>query len=360
MPYNLQAPQSIGHPFRRPQQISFHSAVFSVQTTSVSSLGLWYASPGAVELRSERLLPPDSGQCQVQSLHSAVSRGTESLIFNGLVPVSEYDRMRCPLMGGHFPFPVKYGYCNVGLVTAGPAAWLGQRVFSLSPHQTFFNTSADALAVLPPDLPSKRAVLAANMETALNAVWTAKAGPADRIAVVGGGVIGLLIAYLCNQLPGAKVTVVDPHASRETVCQALGLRLASPTQALEALTDTCDVVFHTSGHPEGLSTALTLAGNEASVIELSWYGTRRVAAPLGEAFHSRQLRLVSCQVGHIEASHRPRWSYGRRLQAALGLLCDARLDALLETAVPFQGLVEHLPRLFSADNHSLCQVIDYS
>jgi len=331
-----------------------------VQTTSVNALSLWYVAPGAVELRPEPLSPPELGQCQVRSLHSAVSRGTESLVFNGLVPVSEYGRMRCPLMGGDFPFPVKYGYCNVGLVIAGPDAWLGQRVFSLSPHQTVFNASAEALAVLPPDLPSKRAVLAANMETALNAVWTAKAGPADRIAVVGGGVIGLLIAYLCRQLPGAKVTVVDPHAGRDVICQALGLSLASTAQALEELTDTCDVVFHTSGHPEGLSTALTLAGNEASVIELSWYGTRRVAAPLGESFHSRQLRLVSCQVGHIEASHRPRWSYGRRLQAALGLLCDARLDALLEVAMPFEGLAQHLPKLFSADNHSLCQVIDYS
>jgi len=360
MPYNLKASQSIGHPFRRPQQFSLHSAVFSVQTTSVSALSLWYVAPEAAELRPEPVAPPVLGQCQVQTLHSAVSRGTESLVFKGLVPSSEYDRMRCPLMGGEFPFPVKYGYCNVGLVIAGPETLLNQRVFSLSPHQTLFNVNAESLTTLPSELPSRRAVLAANMETALNAVWTAKAGPADRIAIVGGGVIGLLIAYLCSKLPGAEVTVVDPYTGREGICQSLGLSLLNPTQALETLTDTCDVVFHTSGHPEGLSTALSLAGNEASVIELSWYGTRRVAAALGEAFHSRQLRLISCQVGHIEASHRPRWTYGRRLTAALRLLCDARLDALLESAVPFQNLAQHLPTLFSADNHSLCQVIDYS
>lgn len=268
--------------------------------------------------------------------------------------------MRAPFMAGEFPFPVKYGYCNVGTVQSGPPALLGQRVFSLNPHQTVFTAPAEALAVLPTTLPSRRAVLAANMETALNAVWTAKAGPADRIAVVGGGVVGLLVAYLCGQLPGATVTVVDPHAPRADTCRALGVAWLPPGDAAEALGDRCDVVFHTSGHPQGLGTALGLAGNEAAVVELSWYGSRPVAAPLGEAFHSRQLRLLSCQVGHIEASHRPRWDYRRRLAAALELLLDDRLDALLAPGIKFEALPLCLNEFFSPESHPLCQVIDYS
>lgn len=334
-------------------------AVFSVQTTSVTALSLWYVAPGHAELRAEALSAPSDGDCRVRSLHGAVSRGTESLVFKGLVPDSEHERMRAPFMGGQFPFPVKYGYCNVGLVEEGPQDLVGQRVFSLSPHQTLFNAPAAALAVLPIDLPSRRAVLAANMETALNAVWTAKAAPADRIAVVGGGVVGLLVAYLCSQLPGASVTVIDPHAGRAALCRALGAQWTCPATANRTLGDRCDVVFHTSGHPQGLTTALGLAGNEASVVELSWYGTQSVAVPLGEAFHSRQLRLLSCQVGHIEASHRARWDYRRRLMAALDLLRDSRLDLMLEPGVAFEALPTHMTSLFSPDNHPLCQVIDY-
>jgi len=322
---------------------------------------LWYVGPGQAEILTETIQAASPDECLVRSLHSAVSRGTESLVFHGLVPQSEYERMRAPSMGGQFPFPVKYGYCHVGLVETGPPELEGQRVFSLHPHQTAFFAPSSSLCLLPDALPGHRAVLAANMETALNALWTAKVGPADRIAVVGGGVVGLLVAFLCGQLPGAQVTVIDLFRGRATLCHSLGVQYAHPDDLADASINAhdCDVVFHTSGHPAGLTTALTLAGDEATVVELSWYGTRGVEVPLGQAFHSRQLRLLSCQVGHIEASHRPRWDYRRRLQAALTLLLDNRLDGLLEPAVAFNDLPEHLVRLLDSTHPALCQVIDY-
>jgi hypothetical protein len=326
-----------------------------VQTTPVASVSLWYTGVGTSELRTDLLpaLPKDT--CLVRSLHGAISRGTESLVFAGRVPPSEYQRMRAPQMRGEFPFPVNYGYCNVGVVQEGPANWVGQQVFSLSPHQTHFHARPDALVSLPEDLPPRRAVLAANMETALNAVWTAKAGPADRIAIVGGGVVGLLVAYLCSHLPGAEVTLIDPLQSRQAICQALGVGFAHPDHAPVD----CDVVFHASANPAGLARALEIAGQQASVIELSWYGDRSVALPLGGPFHSRQLRLQSCQVGHIEASHLPRWSYTRRLVAALHLLKDARLDILLQTPIDFFSLPDQLPTLLGPGAQALCPVIDY-
>lgn len=326
-----------------------------MQTTHSHPKALWYTAAGQVELRSEPVLATGPGQCQVQAICSGVSRGTESLVLQGRVPPSEFERMKAPFMGGSFPFPVKYGYSHVGIVTDGPAEMVGQRVFSLSPHQSVITLPTEALAVIPASVDSRRAVLAANMETALNAVWTGKPGPADRIAIVGAGIVGLLVGYLCSHLPGASVTVIDPLPARQPVCQALGLQHSTDAST----TSDCDVVFHASASTDGLNTALNLAGNEASIVELSWYGNQPVAAMLGQAFHSRQIRLLSCQVGHIEASHRPRWDYRRRLAAAIEMLADARLDCLLESPIRIEDAPARLADILKPGSTKLCQVIDY-
>ncbi|MCD8566030.1 MAG: hypothetical protein LRY53_10485 [Burkholderiaceae bacterium] len=164
-------------------------------------LAFWYVAPRVAEVRPAKLEQLAADHCRIDTLYSGISRGTESLVFNGEVPKTEYGRMATPLMTGKFPFPVAYGYCNVGRVTEGPASWLNKTVFCLGPHQTVFDAPISMLAEVPLGVPAKRAVLAANMETALNAIWTGKPGPADRVAIVGGGVVGLLVAYLCNQLP---------------------------------------------------------------------------------------------------------------------------------------------------------------
>jgi threonine dehydrogenase-like Zn-dependent dehydrogenase len=228
-------------------------------------------------------------------------------------------------------------------------------VFTLHPHQNVFNIPASAAVVFPDDLPPQRAVLGANMETALNAVWDATPGPADRIAIVGAGVVGSLVAYLCGQLPGAEVTLVDINPARVELAQALGVCFATPDTAKPD----CDLVVHASGHAAGLGTALALAGDEATVLEMSWYGDVPVAAPFGGAFHSRRLRLVSSQVGQIAPSHRPRWTHRRRLAAALALLTDARLDALLAPAVSFEDLAQRLPGILDSKSDTLCQTIVY-
>ena len=316
---------------------------------------LWYCAPGQADIRQEALAPPAADEVRVRALFGAISRGTEALVLAGRVPVSEFERMRAPFMAGNFPFPVKYGYATVGRIEGGADALRGRTVFTLHPHQNFFNIPASAAVALPDDLPPQRAVLAANMETALNAVWDATPGPADRIAIVGAGVVGSLVAYLCGRLPGAEVTLVDINPARAELAQALGVGFAGP----ETAKADCDLVIHASGNPAGLGTALALAGDEATVLEMSWYGDAAVAAPLGGAFHSRRLRLISSQVGQIAPSHRPRWSHRRRLDAALALLTDARLDALLAPPVLFQDLAQRLPDILDARNGILCQPIAY-
>jgi len=316
---------------------------------------LWYSGPGQADIRQETLAPPGAGEVRVRALFGAISRGTEALVLAGRVPESEFERMRAPFMAGHFPFPVKYGYATVGRIEGGTEALLGRTVFTLHPHQNVFNIPASAAVVLPQNLPPQRAVLAANMETALNAVWDAAPGPADRIAIVGAGVVGSLVAYLCGRIPGTEVTLVDINPARAELAQTLGVSFAMP----ETATGDCDLVVHASGHAAGLGTALALAGEEATVLELSWYGDASVAALLGGGFHSRRLRLVSSQVGRIAPSHRPRWTHGRRLAAALALLADARLDALLAPAVAFQDLAQRLPDILDASSGVLCQLIAY-
>lgn len=320
------------------------------------ALACWLVEPGRAELRTETLPAPAADQVLVRTLHSGISRGTETLVHRGEVPAGEAGRMRAPFQSGDFPGPVKYGYSSVGIVEAGPDALRGRAVFCLFPHQDRYVVPADAVHVLPDDVPPARAVLAANLETAVNALWDAAPRLGDRISVVGGGTVGLLVAWLAGRMPGCAVEVVDTQAARRGVCERLGVAFALP----EAARAEADLVIHASGHDEGLATALRLAAFEATVLELSWYGARAVQVPLGGAFHSRRLLLKSSQVGQVAAAQRSRWSHRRRIALSLSLLADPALDALITDAAPFAALPAVLSRLAaSASDHTLCHRIDY-
>ncbi len=322
----------------------------------VTAQACWVVAPGRAEIRPEALPALADGDVRVRSLHTAVSRGTEGLVFRGEVPASEASRMRAPFQAGEFPGPVKYGYVNVGVVEAGPPELLGRTVFCLFPHQTVFQVPASAVLPVPPGVPAARAVLAANLETAINALWDAPPRPGDRIAVVGGGTLGLLVAWLAARVPGCEVQVVDTQASRAEVAAALGAGFALPGDARAQ----ADLVFHTSAQAAGLATALRLAAFEATVLELSWYGSRPVSVPLGEAFHAQRLTLKSSQVGHVATRQRDRWTHRQRLELALSLLTEPVLDQLITHHAPFAELPQVLERLAGPDApDTLCHRIDY-
>ena len=332
------------------------SAVPAVSAVGLDARACWIEAPGRAAIRAGTLGPLSEGRVQVRALHSGISRGTEVLVFRGEVPESEFERMRAPFQEGDFPAPVKYGYASVGRIEAGPAAWLGREVFCLHPHQTRYQVPSEAVHRLPEGLPPPRAVLAANMETAVNALWDAAPRLGDRIAVVGGGVVGLLVAWLAGRLPGCEVELVDLNPARAALADRLGVGFATPATARPD----ADLVLHASGQPAGLATALRLAAFEATVIELSWYGSRPVALPLGEAFHARRLQLRSSQVGHVATAQRARWTHGRRMALALALLRDPVLDVLVGTSSPFDELPAVLARLASGEApDTLCHRIDY-
>lgn len=304
---------------------------------------LWYDARGGCSLRAEPAPVPAPGEVLVRTLYSGVSRGTERLVLTGAVPEAEAGRMRCPFQKGDFAGPVKYGYQAVGRVEHGPQDLIGRAVFALHPHQTLFAVPAEAVLPLPEGLPPRRAAIAANVETALNALWDGGAAPADRITIVGGGMIGLLTGWLAARLPGAAVTLVDIAPERAGLAERLGLRFLPPG----AVQPDADLVFHASASAAGLATAIAAAAFEARIVEMSWYGAGSVAAPLGGAFHSRRLSLVSSQVGHVPAARRARWSRERRLVAALALMDDARLDALIGCELPITEAPARLPALLA-------------
>lgn len=316
----------------------------------------WLRSPGEGEIREAVLPEPGEDEVLVRSLYSGVSRGTETLVFRGGVPDSQHAAMRAPFQEGEFPAPVKYGYLSVGVVEAGPTALVGRTVFCLYPHQTRYVVPASAVTVVPDNVPAARAVLAGTVETAVNALWDAAPLVGDRIAVVGGGMVGCSVAALLARFPGVRLQLVDADPRRSEIAEALGIGFATPEDALGE----CDLVVHASATEPGLNRSLELLRAEGTVLELSWYGDRRVALPLGEAFHSRRLVIRSSQVGTVSPARRATRSYADRLALALDLLADPALDALITGESAFEELPEVMPKLTSGEIPALCHRVRYA
>ncbi|WNV82643.1 dehydrogenase [Umezawaea sp. Da 62-37] len=313
---------------------------------------LWFTSNGKSEIRNQEIPDPGPGEVLVRTLYSGVSRGTETLVLRGGVPENQHEVMRAPFQEGDFPWPVKYGYLNVGVVEAGAPDLLGRTVFCLHPHQTEYVVPAEAVTPVPEPVPPQRAVLAGTVETAVNAVWDAAPLIGDRIAVVGGGMVGCSVAGVLARFPGARIQLVDADPARAEVADALGVGFALPEDAAEG----CDLVVHASATEAGLARSLELLAPEGRVIELSWYGDRRISVPLGEFFHSRRLTVRSSQVGVVG---RPDRTYAERMALALDLLADPVFDALITGESGFDELPEVMPRLASGELPALCHRIDY-
>jgi threonine dehydrogenase-like Zn-dependent dehydrogenase len=315
----------------------------------------WLREPGRGEIRPVGLPEPGPDDVVVRTVRSGISRGTETLVFRGAVPPDQRTRMRAPFQEGDFPGPVKYGYLNVGAVEEGPAELRGRTVFCLYPHQTAYVVPAGAVCVVPEDVPPARAVLAGTVETAVNALWDAAPAVGDRVAVVGGGMVGCCVARLLQGYPAAQVTLVDVDPGRADVASALGVDFALPDDAPEGL----DLVVHASATSAGLQRSLDLLAAEGAVVDLSWYGDTEVRLSLGGAFHARRLTIRSSQVGSLSPARASRRTAADRLALALDLLRDPAFDSLLTGESRFDELPEVMARLAAGSLPALCHSITY-
>ena len=324
-----------------------------------TATAFWVSGEGSAWVDDQAVADPGPGEVRVRTLWSAVSRGTEALVFRGEVPDDQRSRMRAPFQQGEFPGPVKYGYLSVGVVEAGVPELIGRTVFCLYPHQSAYVVPADSVDLVPDGVPARRAVLTGPLETAVNALWDVPPMVGDRIAVVGAGLIGCCVARLLHGIPGVEVTLVDVDGSRAEVARHLGVAFASPS---EAPTEQ-DVVFHASGRPAGLTLALSLLGDDGVVADLSWYGDTEVPLPLGGDFHSRRLTIRGSQVGTVSPGRRVRgheWTPADRRRLALNLLRDEAFDALLTGSSGLEDLPDLMARIARGDHDGLCHTISYA
>ncbi|HJQ02763.1 MAG TPA: zinc-binding alcohol dehydrogenase [Jatrophihabitans sp.] len=315
----------------------------------------WLVEPGVGELRPVTLPEPGPDDVLIRTVCSGVSRGTETLVFQGRVPVSQYQQMRAPYQDGEFPGPVKYGYLNVGVVEQGPPALRGRTVFCLYPHQSGYVVPARSVVPVPDGVPAERAVLAGTVETAVNALWDAAPLVGDRVAVVGAGMVGCCLARLLAGIPGIQLSLVDIDPDRAAVAEALGVRFCSPEQAV----GDCDLVLHASATGAGLQRCLELLAADGTVIELSWYGDTEVNLSLGGEFHSRRLAIRASQVGTVSPARSHRRTTADRLALALELLRDPAFDALLTGRSRFAELPETMARLAAGELPALCHLVNY-
>jgi threonine dehydrogenase-like Zn-dependent dehydrogenase len=319
------------------------------------TFAFWLREPGVGEIRAESLRDPGPDDVLVRTLRSGVSRGTETLVFRGGVPASQYGAMRAPFQDGEFPGPVKYGYLSVGVVEHGPHELRGRTVFCLYPHQTAYVVPAQAVVVVPDEVPVARAVLAGTVETAVNALWDAAPLLGDRITVVGAGMVGCCVARLLTRFPGVRVTLVDVDAARADTADALGVDFALPADAADGR----DLVVHTSATSAGLQHSLDLLALEGTVIDLSWYGDAEIRLSLGGSFHSGRLGIRASQVGLVAPARRGRRTAIERRALSLDLLRDPAFDALITGVSPFGELPDVMARLADGSLPALCHTLSY-
>lgn len=317
---------------------------------------LWFQAREAAAILPERLPPATDGWCEIRTHFSALSPGTERLVYNAQVPPELAEVMRCPYMGGAFPFPVKYGYSLVGTVSAGPEALLGQAVHVLHPHQDHCLVRCEDIYALPPGVPLRRATLASNLETAVNVLWDAQVCLGERALVVGFGIVGSLVARLLSFIPGVQLEIVDTAPGKQRIASEMGFCITH----VDDLEPSFDLAIHASASSEGLQVALDHVGFEGRVVDLSWYGTRPVTVQLGGTFHHQRKRIISSQVSSIAPAQRPRWDNRRRKDLVFDLLSRPEFDAHLTHAVAFGALPRLFQQLSRPPTEGLAYLVDYA
>jgi 2-desacetyl-2-hydroxyethyl bacteriochlorophyllide A dehydrogenase len=316
---------------------------------------LFFTAERAVEVRDRSVGDPGPGQVRVSTTVSAVSPGTELLVYRGEAPAAMAADEELPaLSDDDLSFPLRYGYAAVGDVTAVGRDvaddWLGRTVFAFNPHESAFLAAPDDLLVVPDDCPPAQAALLPTVETAVNFAMDGRPVVGERVAVFGQGLVGLTTTALLSTYPLDSLVTVDCVAARRERSLALG---ADTAVAPEAVPDTlspsagteADLTYELSGNPEALDDALSATGYDGRVVVGSWYGTKRATLDLGGRFHRSRIDVTSSQVSTIDPAYRGRWDTDRRLSVAWDRLSDLPVADLVSHRVPVEEAERAYERL---------------
>jgi 2-desacetyl-2-hydroxyethyl bacteriochlorophyllide A dehydrogenase len=312
---------------------------------SLEARALWFSAPRTAELRPERVPPPGPGEVRIKTIASAISHGSEMLVYRGEAPPDL--PLDLPSLAGSFALPMKYGYASVGRILDADAGVEAlspdELVFVHHPHQDAFVVPADLPVPLPDGLDPTTGLFFANLETALNVVHDAPLRLGETVLVFGQGVVGLLVTQLLKLAGAERVLAVDPVEKRRGLALEVGANEAfEPGEDLrERILETtagrgADLAVEVSSSGAALQAAIDAVATEGTIVVASWYGTKPVSLSLGGHFHRGRIRLRSSQVGRMDPELGPRWDRARRTETALGLLPQLRLKELVSHRVPFE------------------------
>jgi threonine dehydrogenase-like Zn-dependent dehydrogenase len=312
----------------------------------VKANALWHTSSEASAILEQELPDRNNHMLLIESLYSLVSLGTERLVASALMPVAIWNQMAVPYMEGSFSLPCKYGYSLVGRVLKGSDGYKGRTVYLMHPHQdkTWVNTSS--IFVIPSEVPAQRAVLASQVETAVNAVWDSRISLGDTALVAGFGLVGAITALLVSGIPGVRVSILEKNEYRKEIAREMGFHVLDNMDDIE---EVFDVAIHTTGDEKVLQFCIDHIGHESQVTEVSFYGRKTVTLMLGETFHSGRKRIVVSQVSQIPSQKINRWDLERRKKLVFDILKDKRFDLLAGNTIPFK----HAPVLFNQIRYGL-------
>ena len=332
---------------------------------------LFFIAPRQIEIRSTNLPELKTDEVLVQTVCSAISAGTEMLIYQGRFPRTlETDSVISGLRGG-FKYPLAYGYACVGkVVEVGKDVdreWLNRLVFAFQPHTSHFISKTDSLFSVPNSLLPESACFFPNMETAVNLVQDAAPIFGERVLVLGQGIIGLLTASLLREFPLETLVTADPYEMRRKaslnmeVSETLDPNSENFQSKLNAYAQKkFDLTLELSGNPSALEDALALTCFSGRIVIGSWYGEKKVEVDLGGAFHRSRIKLISSQVSTIAPELAARWDKARRFEAAWKALERVQPEKWITHQFPIEQAAEAYHLLDENPQETIQILVTYS
>ncbi|QSG07822.1 zinc-dependent alcohol dehydrogenase [Halapricum desulfuricans] len=311
---------------------------------------LYFTGPQAVKVR-ETSTTPSADEVLVETRVSAISAGTERLIYHGQAPSDLPADETLEALQGDLSYPLRYGYAAVGEVvetgTTVEDEWLGRTVMAFNPHETHFSAEPTDLVVVPDGVEPAEAALYPTVETATTLVLDGRPRLGERVVVFGAGVIGLCTIGLLASFPLSELLVVDPIDSRRERARQLGADMAMPPDELsadrwddDAGSNGADLLYELSGQPAALDDARAVAGYDSRIVVGSWYGTKPTTLDLGGDFHRDRVSIESSQVSTLAPELRGRWTFDRRTDTALENLTALPVESLVTHRLPFEDAPE--------------------